>query len=123
MPPKLGKILAKALQPKPEDRYQDIVDFMADVSAYLNSPSLLKENKEHDPLSDVSESLRHAQHLLVPHQAPDWPLVDVGIASYTTLGATGLYYDFLSFSQTRTYCGSFHAVQEAYGKSPIVRLK
>lgn len=96
MPNKLQKILVKALQPIPEDRYQDIVDFMADVSTYLNSPSLQKENKEHDPLSDISEGLRHAQHLLVPTHAPLWPALDSGIASYTTLGASSLYYDFFN---------------------------
>jgi eukaryotic-like serine/threonine-protein kinase len=99
MPSKIQKILAKALQPKPEDRYQDIVDFMTDISAYLSSPSLLKENKEHDPMSDISESLRDTQHLLVPHQAPNWPQLEIGLASYTTHNSSRLYYDFIDVSQ------------------------
>lgn len=49
MPKGIQKILAKALQQKPEDRYQDIVDFMTEISSYLHSPALLKENKELDP--------------------------------------------------------------------------
>lgn len=94
MPKGLQKILSKALQLKTEDRYQDIVDFMTDVSAYLNSPALLKENKEMAPLSDLSESLRHAQNSLVPQRAPQWSNVEIGFASYKSLGTSSLYYDF-----------------------------
>lgn len=96
MPKGLQKILAKALQQKPQDRYQDIVDFMTEVSSYLHSPALLKENKELDPLGDLSESLRQAQISLVPHTAPVWPKMDIGAAIYKSFGASSLYYDFFS---------------------------
>lgn len=96
MPKSLQKILAKALQLQSEDRYQDIVDFMTDVSAYLHSPALLKENKELDPLSDLSESLRQAQHSLVPQSPPIWPNFEVGLATYKSLGTSSLYYDFFT---------------------------
>ncbi len=96
MPKGLQKILAKALQHQPEERYQDIVDFMTDVSAYLHSPALLKENKEMDPLSELSESLRHAQQSLVPHQPPFWHKVEMGIGTYKSLGISSLYYDFFT---------------------------
>ncbi len=99
MPKGLQKILAKSLQLDPADRYQDIVDFMTDVSAYLHSPALLKENKELDPLSDLSESLRHAQHSLVPQDPPRWAKVDVGLATYKSLGTSSLYYDFFNLPQ------------------------
>lgn len=98
MPKGLQKILAKALQPKPEDRYQDIVDFMTDLSTYLHSPALLKENKELAPLSDLSESLRHAQHELVPQGAPKWHDIDVGFTTYKTLGISTIYYDFFDLT-------------------------
>ena len=94
MPKGLQKILYKALQPKPEDRYLDIVDFMMDISAYLHSPALLKENKELAPLGELSESLRHAQHALVPVHSPEWKEVEMGLATYKSLGISSLYYDF-----------------------------
>jgi len=97
MPKSLQKILSKALQLKAEDRYQDIVDFMTDVSTYLHSPALLKENKELDPLSDLSESLRQAQLSLVPQTPPIWPLLDIGLGTYKSLGTSSLYYDFFTF--------------------------
>ena len=96
MPKGLQKILAKSLQQNPNDRYQDIVDFMTEISAYLHSPSLLKENKELDPLSDLSESLRQAQHSLVPQASPLWPKIDLGLATYKTMSTTSLYYDFFT---------------------------
>ena len=45
MPKGLQKILTKALQPNPKDRYHDIVDFITDVSAYLNSTNLDKRKR------------------------------------------------------------------------------
>jgi eukaryotic-like serine/threonine-protein kinase len=99
MPKGLQKILSKALQPKPEDRYLDVVDFMADISYYLNSSALLKENKELVPFSELSESLRHAQHSLVPQKPPAWPKCDIGFASYKNLGTSSLYYDFFEISE------------------------
>ncbi len=99
MPKGLQKILAKSLQQKAEDRYQDIVDFMTDVSAYLHSPALLKENKELDPLSDLSESLRQAQHSLVPINPPAWANFEIGLATYRSLGTSSLYYDFFTLPE------------------------
>jgi serine/threonine protein kinase len=99
MPKGLQKILAKALQPHPENRYQDIVDFMTDVSAYLHSPVLLRENKELDPLGDLSESLRHAQHSLVPQHPPHWPQIEIGLTTYKSLGISSLYYDFFTLPE------------------------
>ena len=96
MPKGLQKILAKALRQDPSERYQDVVDFMTDVSAYLHSPALLKENRELDPLSDLSESLRQAQYSLIPQTPPYWPGIDVGLATYKSLGSTSLYYDFFT---------------------------
>lgn len=96
MPKGLQKILAKALQAKVSERYQDIVDFMTDISAYLYSPAFIKENKELDPLGELSESLRQAQHSLIPHEPPFWSNVEIGLAAYKSLGISSLYYDFVS---------------------------
>lgn len=94
MPKKLHKILSKALQPNPEDRYQDVVDFMSDIAAYLNSPVLLKENQEIAPLSALSESLRRAQDKLVPQEAPVWSDMDIGFGCYRNESVPSFYYDF-----------------------------
>lgn len=96
MPKGLQKILNKALQYKPEDRYQDIVDFITDVTAYLNSSSLQKEKKVGDQISELAENLREAQNALTP-EGPNWPKMEVGISSFKGLRVTGIYYDFFQF--------------------------
>ena len=94
MPKGLQKILNKSLQPKPEDRYQDIVDFITDVSAYLNSSNMQKEKKVGDQLSELSENLRLAQATLTPPKAPDWPQIEIGLLSHKGLNLYGIYHDF-----------------------------
>lgn len=102
MPKGLQKILSRALQPNPKDRYQDIVDYMTDISNYLHSPGMIKENREMDPLSDLSESLRQAHQSLEPRTLPHWPNCKIGFTSYKSLGATGFYYDFFDLPN-KTY--------------------
>lgn len=97
MPKGLQKILTKTLQPRPQDRYHDIVDFITDVSAYLNSANLDKEKKVGDQLSEISENLRNVQEILVPSGPPNWPGIEVGLNSLKGLNSFGIYYDFLSF--------------------------
>jgi len=99
MPKGLQKILTKALQQNVSDRYQDIVDFMTDISSYLYSASFAKENKELDPLGELSESLRQAQYSLVPHEPPFWNRIEIGLATYKSLGISSLYYDFFALPQ------------------------
>lgn len=99
MPKGIQKILAKALQPRIEDRYQDVVDFITDVSAYLNSTSLQKEKKEGDQLSELAERFQQAQMALVPRAPPKWKEMDLGFIYHKEGHATGLYYDFFSLPQ------------------------
>lgn len=94
MPKGIQKILAKALQPKIEERYQDIVDFMTDLSKYMNSATFQKENKESAPLEELSDSLRYAQHCLTPENPPHWNKIEIGFATYKSLGIPSLFYDF-----------------------------
>lgn len=98
VPKGLQKILVKTLQPKPEDRYQDAVDFITDISAYLNSASLQKEKKGGDQLSEMAEHIQQAQMALVPHEPPNWPQIQVGFVHHKASYVSGFYYDFFSLS-------------------------
>lgn len=97
MPKGLQKILNKSLQYKPEDRYHDIVDFITEITAYLNSSTIQSEKKVGDQLSELSENLKHAQSLLIPPEPPHWPAIEIGVSSFRGLGIAGLYYDFFEF--------------------------
>lgn len=97
MPKGLQKILTKALQPRPQDRYHDVVDFITDISAYLNSTSLEKEKKPGDQLSEISENLRTMRSILIPSSPPAWPEVEISMCNLKGETLFGIYYDFFSF--------------------------
>lgn len=94
MPKGIQKILHKALQPKPTDRYQDVVDYIADISAYKNSTLLQKEKKAADPLSEMVENMKRAQMTLVAGNPPKWPNIEIGLAGHQGISISGIYYDF-----------------------------
>jgi serine/threonine protein kinase len=97
LPKGLQRILNKALQPKPEDRYQDVVDFITDVSAYLNSTNMQKEKKVGDHLSELSENLRNAQSFLAPIKNPNWQDIEIGSANHKGSNTYAVYYDFFAY--------------------------
>lgn len=99
MPRGVQKILHKSLQPEAKDRYQDVVDFIAEVSAYMNSPAIQKERKVGDPLSELSESLRRAQMALVTSIPPNWPCAEIGLAVHQGIHISGIYYDFFEIPE------------------------
>jgi serine/threonine protein kinase len=100
MPKGVQKILAKTLQFKPEDRYHDIVDFISDITSYLNSATLQIDKKPGDKMSELSENLKQAQELLLPRAAPDWPHISIGIVTHKSFSLSGLYCDFFSIQDS-----------------------
>lgn len=93
MPKGIQKILSKTLQPNPEDRYQDVVDFINDISDYLNSGNMQKEKKVGDQLSELSEDLRLAQLMLTPAKLPNWNDIEFGFTSLKMMNSYGIYCD------------------------------
>ncbi|MFA6914795.1 MAG: protein kinase [Parachlamydiales bacterium] len=96
VPKGLQKILAKALQPKPADRYQDVVDFITDISSYLHSNAVEKEKLAGDHLSELSENLKEAYKALRP-PPPLWPETECAIVIHKLGNLSGGYYDFFTF--------------------------
>lgn len=99
MPKGMQKILHRALQPKPEDRYQDVVDFITDVSEYRNSANLQKDRKAGDTLSELAENMRRAQATLVTSTPPQWPNLEVGLVGHKGISLSGIYYDFIEIDE------------------------
>lgn len=94
IPRGLQKILSKALQPNPKDRYEDIVDFIKDIFTYLSSQELKKDMRGSDYLGELSESLKTAQSFLIPSTPPAWPQMEMGLASNCSTAISSVYYDF-----------------------------
>jgi eukaryotic-like serine/threonine-protein kinase len=106
MPKGIQKILNKALQPLPRERYQDMVDFITDVSTYLHSTNFEKEKKVGDQLSELSENLKHVQQLLTCQSLTDHLKthlketdgMEMGIAFHQGINLHGLYSDFFELN-------------------------
>lgn len=113
MPKGIQKILQKALQPNQKDRYQDVVDFIADISAYYNKMVLEKERRTGDPIGEIVESLQHAQDVAFSQTYPLWEQVEIGLAGHHGPPISGVFYDF--FEGADGSYGCFVAESQAGG--------
>lgn len=95
MPKGMQKILVKALQPNVNDRYLDIVDFIVDVSAYLNSEAYEKDKIVRDHLSELSEGLRLTQSLFNKEKTLNWPELNIKVSTSSSYVISNTYHDFL----------------------------
>lgn len=91
VPKGLQKILTKTLQPHPEERYLDIVDFIADLSSYLHSPQFEKEKKVGDQAGEIFEKLQSLQQELVPALTGSLKEFDLGLVIHRPLGFSAVF--------------------------------
>lgn len=94
VPKHFRAILEKALNPDPKKRYQDIVDFISAISAYLKSHNFSRDRSREDQLKELWENLGEKQAKLLPRKLPNWPDMEVGFAKTDGVYLFGLYYDF-----------------------------
>lgn len=99
MPRGIQKILVKALQPEVKNRYQDIVDFIVALSSYLNSEIFEKDRVTKSQLSELYESLKRQQEILVHEATPQWPALNAQVSVLQSQEGSGIYQDFLVFSE------------------------
>jgi len=94
IPRGMQRILSKALQPLPSSRYEDIIDFITDISAYMKSEIFINESLPTDQLSEMNTSIKLAEKNLLPSSAPHWTGAAVGFAQSKGFMISGIYYDF-----------------------------
>jgi serine/threonine protein kinase len=94
IPRGLKRVVEKALAVSTSERYQDVVDFIADIAAYLQSDEIEKERSGSDLLKEWLEILGRAGATLSPAAAPKWPQLEIGIAKHRGPQPPTLYYDF-----------------------------
>lgn len=97
LPPNLQKIVGKALAVSLKERYHDIVDFITDISQYLKSPEIEKEQSGTDHVKEFLETFQRTGNTLSPQEVPAWNRAEIGICKHRVLGEVGIYYDFLKF--------------------------
>lgn len=93
LPKDLGKIIEKALAVSLSDRYQNIKEFIHDLSSYLTSESFDKEKPEQDKVREILEVFKKTSQQISPFPAPVWAFADIGIAKVSSSSQFGLYYD------------------------------
>jgi serine/threonine protein kinase len=118
LPVHLQKILKKALTQDPNDRYKDIVDFINDLSNYLESERFEKDVGKSDFTSTLFEELKEAQNLFIPKSAPSFNKLEIGLVSSTNLGLIAVYYDFIEL-ENGSYA-IFLAESSAKGASTLL---
>lgn len=100
-PKGLQKLIQRSLQPRPIDRYADMCDFIADLTAYIRSGDIEKDKQGSDQFLEVFEKLETIQNNLLPHETPSWDDVHVDFAYAQAMGITGLYVDFFAISPNK----------------------
>lgn len=93
----LKKIIEKSLQVDPKLRYQNILDFIADISDYLQE---LNSGKEESFSSDASH-IDYAHSLLVPSKGLRLPQLELASAIEKGTKPICPYLDFFSLSDHR----------------------
>lgn len=94
LPKGLRKIVGKALAVSVKERYQDIVDFISDISLYLKSGEVEKDRPAADQMKEILETVQITSQNLSPLNPPAWPQVEIGVAKFKSISGFGLYYDF-----------------------------
>lgn len=115
MPKGLQKILNKCLQPDPQERYQDIVELITDLSSYLNAITLSEDSKEGDHYVEIIEKLHQAQKKMSPPNFPTWREIQTAILSSQGYEISHPYYDYFPLT---TKGGYGFLILEAQAKGP-----
>lgn len=97
LPKGLRTIIEKAMAVSLKERYQDIVDFITDISQYLKSGEWEKERSGTDQLKEILETVQEATQSLSPLEIPQWPDIEIAFAKFKNPSQMGLYYDFFHF--------------------------
>ena len=97
LPAGLQKIVGKALSVSQQERYEDVVPFISDLTDYYKSPEIEKDRPGSDQVIEFVELLQKAEQTLSNFEKPHWPQFDLGIAKERKSDQFGLYFDTFKF--------------------------
>lgn len=100
-PKGLQKILHKALQPKVEDRYSDMTDFIADLSNYIKSGSYKQDKQGSDYFLELFETLERFQTSITSEQIPALNDIEIGLCLRSGMGLSGQFYSYNDLGQNK----------------------
>ncbi|MBP9842106.1 MAG: protein kinase [Simkaniaceae bacterium] len=119
IPKGLRRIVKKCLEPALVDRYDDIVDFITDLTHYLRSEALQQDRSGSEEIKEVLAEISQTHYKLVPLAPPKWPSIDMGLALAKKEVALSLFYDFIRLANNHYLiyfgeCPSNHVDSIAY---------
>lgn len=91
LPKRLRSMIEKALKIDPHERYQDIVDFISDISSYLKTYDEEEKEEAQEP-EEIAQILFDAQKLCQP-KTFNISQLEIGLKCQEGLFFSGLYYD------------------------------
>ncbi len=98
LPKGLRNILGKALKLNIKDRYQDIVDFITDISEYIKIHEEEKEIEEDEKFDKLYSSLKKVEDFLLV-KPPIVKRLDIGLSKEIEFSLQGLYIDFINIKE------------------------
>lgn len=101
VPPQLATILQKTLQQNPNKRYQSAKKLLVDLTAYLQSEEYKKEKESEEEKEQLKNDLVQTVKTFIPQTKPNWPGIQIGLATQDTQEITGIYFDFFPLSNER----------------------
>lgn len=119
VPKGLRRIVKKCLEVSLVDRYEDIVDFITDLTHYLKSEALQQDRSGSEEIKEVLAEISQTHFKLVPLAPPKWPALDLGLAQSKKEVALNLFYDFIRLANNHYIlyfgeCPSNHVDAIAY---------
>jgi len=96
IPKNLRPILKKALDPDPKKRYQDIVDFITEISSFLKN---YREKQEEEDLDSVIASLKESSLSLFSFPSFSSLQLEIKTSFEESFSLTGIYLDMFKFSE------------------------
>lgn len=95
LPKNIRKIIEKMLLSDPNERYQDIVDVITDLSDYLKSSAFHKDRSGEDDKKEFWEQIEKVQKKFNALAPPKWADLEIGVGKSQNELSPGLYYDFI----------------------------
>lgn len=97
LPKNFRPMIQKALDPSPETRYTDIVDWITDITHFLKMDISHSEKPEETFGGEMHDLIEHTQTLLISPPPSHWPFGKIDIAVQKGTELRGIYIDFFQF--------------------------
>ncbi len=101
LPQNLRGVIDQALQVDPKMRYQDIVDFITDISATLKSWETQTAESKEGISEEILDLIQETRSILIPQKLPRWPQVQMGFSLEERPSCSGFYLDFFHLPENR----------------------